>query len=59
VSAELLDGGTILVGGNAMLEEGREALVDVGGTSLLGSVIALTTGADVEGSAELLSGGGD
>jgi len=30
VSAELLDGGAILVGDNATLEEGREALVGVG-----------------------------
>ena len=59
MSAKLLDGGAILVGGNTTLEEGRGVLANTGGSSLLGSVVALKTGADVGVSAELLGGGGD
>ncbi|KAE8848639.1 hypothetical protein PTNB85_02482 [Pyrenophora teres f. teres] len=57
VSAELLDGGSILVGGNATLDEGRGVLVVAGGASLLGSGIKLETGTEVGGGVELCGGG--
>ncbi|KAI1667095.1 hypothetical protein L13192_09339 [Pyrenophora tritici-repentis] len=57
VSAELLDGGAILVVDNATLDKEIEVLVGAGGAPLLGSGITLETGAEVGRSAELLGGG--